>query len=135
MPPHEMRIARRNESKGRQVVLQILLPSGIANNTTEQLDYRIQDSMDGSTSVLILEGIMPLMFQNPSFVEQTYDEQDKTPDWTRAMQALQDARRDHVTREKDQLRCVARFDLGIKVPATIESQWVHCYGVDTTGER
>jgi hypothetical protein len=134
-PPYDLCITTREQSKGRQVVLRTLLLTGVAKNTTDNLDYKIEDSPDGSKSVLVLEGIMPSMIQNPTLAEKTYEERVKTPDWSRAMQALKDVRRDRVTKEQDELRFVARFDLGMKVPAKIKPQWVHYFGKEPSGER
>jgi hypothetical protein len=134
-PPYDMCITTCERSKGRQVVLRALLPTGIAKNTTDNLNYKIEDSPDGLKSVLVLEGIMPSMIQNPTLAEKTYEDRIKTPDWSRAMQALKDVRRDRVAKEQDELQCVARFDLGIKVPAKIEPKWVHFFGKEPSGER
>jgi hypothetical protein len=134
VPPHQMSITNRATSKGRQVLLKILLPAGVAHKTTDRLDYKIEDSIDGSKSVLVLEAIMPPMWQKPELLQNAYEEHEKTPDWVRAMQALVDARRERVTKESDQLKCVARFDLGLKVPAKIEGHWVQFFGLES-GER
>jgi hypothetical protein len=53
MPPYDMHITNRKTSKGQQVVLKLLLPSGIADKTPERLDYGIEDSPDGFKSVLV----------------------------------------------------------------------------------
>jgi hypothetical protein len=134
MPPHQLCITNRVTSKGRQAVLQIMLPAGLTNKTTERLVYTIEDSIDGSKSILVLEGIMPPTWQNPELVQKAYEEHEKNEDWVRAMQALTDARRERVIHEHDQLKCVARFDLGIKVPAKIKSEWVTFVG-HSFGER
>jgi hypothetical protein len=73
-----------------------LLPSGITDNTTKHLDYGIEDSPDGLKSVLVLKAPLPPLSQHPVLPKMTYDEQDKTEDWDKAMDAIKDARRDCV---------------------------------------